>query len=272
MIIDHHKDSGFYPDAKRLMQFPVGSCASLVVGMLQVAHPALLREASVCVLLQSAILIDTLNLEDATKTTETDMQALAVIDGASPITDRAMWTKSLSDERLDLSGFTLAQILRKDLKYARAHGKFQGLFAVASVKVSLAEQGVFDSPAELEQFLTSMGASAAAEHLTGFFALCEAPESRKHIVACIPRTGDVVWTDVERHISAGMAAGGSTYGGIAVQGGVVSWPIEVKQGAAGCSFILFDIDGAASRKQVLPFLKDVLGKCQALPAHVGMDD
>lgn len=259
-IIDHHKDSKLYPDVKsRIVEFPVGSCATLVTRLLQSDNAGLLAERPVNVLLQSTIAIDTKNLKDEKKTTELDCKMLGVLGTACNTgLDIARWEKDLKKQRQDIEGFSFAQVLRKDLKYSRACGPDPMLFAVSTVKASLQDQGLLDSANDLEKFLHEMGGSAKTEHLDGFFALCKAEEPKKHIVACAPTS---VWINMQKTIGERLATGDAVYGGIAVKGSAISWPVygNVKD-LGDISFGLFEINDDASRKQVLPFLQDVLAK------------
>ena len=287
-IVDHHRDERLYRAAEREVVVPCGSCATLVAAQLAAdgARGArLLAEKAVHALLRSAIAIDTDELRDAHKTTPRDEAALAALDAAAADAPRGgavplgeAWTARLRRARADVSGFSTAQILRKDLKYARARGggaaASRAVFSVASVKLALAERGVLADEPSLRAFLGELAAAADAERLAAAFALCAGgARGRKHLVAGarVADDGGARWRAWRAALGARLRAGDASYGGVAVRGDEVAWPLadgaavlgwlEGGDGATcgAYAFALFDLDGAASRKQVLPFLQDVLG-------------
>ncbi|KAI5304857.1 Exopolyphosphatase [Ascosphaera pollenicola] len=100
--IDHHFDEGFVPPAQpssadpRRIQTPVGSCVSLVINEIRsrglwhddtvnrVEHPehpdAVVNETQAAKLALSAILIDTINMTEENKVSETDIEEVVFLE------------------------------------------------------------------------------------------------------------------------------------------------------------------------------------------------
>ncbi|OAO17681.1 Exopolyphosphatase [Blastocystis sp. ATCC 50177/Nand II] len=113
-IIDHRKDEGLYPLAKRTISFSptegrgVGSCCTLIASLLRSSAqltPASLADCAA--LLEGAILLDTLNLSSANnKTTEEDVAAVRWLEEQQLFNrlsgakyDEAFW-RSLTTEKV----------------------------------------------------------------------------------------------------------------------------------------------------------------------------
>ncbi|MDD9301614.1 MAG: DHH family phosphoesterase [Desulfobacter sp.] len=114
MILDHHKDQGLYPQAKKTIQ-AVGSCATLVGERLIKKHPELVAPCPGLLLL-GAILLDTVNLDPkAGRVTPKDKAMAAALAKFSPsgLTPFFNHLQSTRFSTKDLSSFDL---LKRDYK------------------------------------------------------------------------------------------------------------------------------------------------------------
>ncbi|OAA66549.1 exopolyphosphatase [Niveomyces insectorum RCEF 264] len=160
--IDHHVDEGVVPTAAttttteslpppRIIE-RCGSCASLVVEHSRDAWRALAANSPdaatdrvLARLALAPILVDTANLQSASKTTDVDRQAVAVAesflqpggDGSSRSVDvsagdgraydRTQFYNELSRRKNDIAGLTYDELLRKDYKQWREGNVHSGL-------------------------------------------------------------------------------------------------------------------------------------------------
>ncbi len=131
-IIDHHKDECKLAAAKTIA--PCGSCASLVGQLLleggntaASAQPALSK--NIAKLLLGAILIDTRCLAQRHPTTELDRRVAAQLAQVAGCGDRALYDE-LWKRKSDLSVFTPEELLRKDYKEITAGGLKVGFCAI----------------------------------------------------------------------------------------------------------------------------------------------
>lgn len=167
--IDHHEDEKVVPpdtgSEPRIIE-KCGSCTSLVTRFGRQAWDSLSNNASaagrgtsgqsdaavgvdddavrrtwdaqVAKLAMASILIDTHNLKDASKTTDTDKEAVDYLEakiclapgGTGATWDRSAFFDEISRAKSDLSGFTLEEILRKDYKQWEVKGKQLGISSV----------------------------------------------------------------------------------------------------------------------------------------------
>ena len=128
-VIDHHEDEKLYmetttgEDSKiRNIVFPCGSCASLVALTFQ----KLQVEVPSPRLLLAPILLDTMNMDEATKkVTPNDVKAVAFLVGAAGANVAetggekkflANWYDVLAAKKADVKNLTVAQSLRRDYK------------------------------------------------------------------------------------------------------------------------------------------------------------
>lgn len=124
-VIDHHKDECCLAAAKTIVS--TGSCATLVGNRLlntsSKPSPAMAR------LLLGAILIDTRCLAQRHPTTELDRQVAAQLAEISGCDIKALYNQ-LWNLKSDLSVFTPAELLRKDYKEIASGGVKVGFCAI----------------------------------------------------------------------------------------------------------------------------------------------
>lgn len=124
-VIDHHKDECRLAAAKTIVS--TGSCATLVGNLLlntsSKLSPAMAR------LLLGAILIDTRCLAQRHPTTELDRQVAAQLAEISGCDIKALYNQ-LWNLKSDLSVFTPAELLRKDYKEIASGGVKVGFCAI----------------------------------------------------------------------------------------------------------------------------------------------
>ncbi len=133
MILDHHQDQGLYPHARTRVIEPLGSCATLVGELLIKESPELI-ETGLSILLGSAILLDTINLDPtAGRVTPRDRAAARrLFKGFAP--DLNPYFKKLQDAKFNTSNLTTLDLLRKDYKEFRLQGL---LWGISSITLSL---------------------------------------------------------------------------------------------------------------------------------------
>ena len=285
-IVDHHRDERLYPRrrarGRRALRL-VRDARRRAARRRRRARRALLAEKAVHALLRSAIAIDTDELRDAHKTTPRDEAALAALDAAAADAPRGgavplgeAWTaRGCGAARGRGAASRRRRSCARTSKYgARGGGAAasRAVFSVASVKLALAERGVLADEPSLRAFLGELAAAADAERLAAAFALCAGgARGRKHLVAAraSPTTAARAGARGARRSARGCARATRATAASRCAGDEVAWPLadgaavlgwlEGGDGATcgAYAFALFDLDGAASRKQVLPFLQDV---------------
>ena len=134
LIIDHHRDEGYFPQAQRIIE-PAGSAASLVTNLIRSRSPRLI-DFQTALLLAGAVVLDTICLSDESgRCTDTDRQAAAwllEITGA----DAKTLYEMLWVEKFSCSGMSAVQMLMRDYKEFHQGGFRIGM---SSVPVSLTE-------------------------------------------------------------------------------------------------------------------------------------
>ncbi|KAI5295270.1 Exopolyphosphatase [Ascosphaera acerosa] len=141
--VDHHFDEGFIPSTvdPRRIQIPVGSCTSLVVSEVRCRnlwhepgedhihahHPdAVINEAQAAKLALSAILVDTINMTEEKKVSETDLEEVVFLedkirDAVSVLTG-ASWQRNEFYECIAaakegaVNNLTMQEVLGRDYK------------------------------------------------------------------------------------------------------------------------------------------------------------
>ncbi|QLG75091.1 hypothetical protein HG535_0H04180 [Zygotorulaspora mrakii] len=113
-IIDHHKDEHLYPSADPREITKTGSCSSLVFNYWnqKLANPYSLKEVA-CLSLGAA-LIDTSNFKY--KVEQSDIDASHLYSKLLLNMNEAQYYEKLRQEKDNLKGFTIQDILRKDYK------------------------------------------------------------------------------------------------------------------------------------------------------------
>mmetsp|Transcript_12160 Transcript_12160/g.15825 ORF Transcript_12160/g.15825 Transcript_12160/m.15825 type:complete len:421 (+) Transcript_12160:1-1263(+) len=264
IIIDHHRDTGYYPQADRTIRFPTGSCASLVAEAVFKSSPELLKDNAIALLLRCAILIDTQNFTDEHKTTEFDVEMFGLLPplAALKLHGKVEMDVDLDDKKLhnalksaqkDTDGLSTVDIIRKDLKYA-ADTNRNYLFAVSSVKSTVEELGLYEQNKKgkfLLQLIELMDAEKE-NPLDGYFVLCFSNKSFKHLIAAFRkgRHNELNAEDLETE----LIKGDKSYGGLKISGKRDAWPGLGQD--KGFEFALYQLGQPISRKQVLPFITD----------------
>ena len=228
-VIDHHKDECRLAAARTIVQ--TGSCATLVGQRLlnnytTSANPSLPQ--NLAMLLLGAILIDTRCLAQRHPTTELDRKVAAQLAEISGCSSRALYDK-LWNLKSDLSVFTPQELLAKDYKEVvtlRAKVGFCAIYgALESISESLMEQAeIFRQSRQLDH-LVLMSAYYQGEELHKELALVPDCSWNQETIAYLDSKG----TQLEPK---------SVIGGIRVYS---------------------QKNTDYSRKQILPFIKEILG-------------
>jgi len=134
-IIDHHADSGLYPQAEPRLIEPVGSAATLVAEAMLQDRPDLINVQSATLML-GTILLDTVNLDPAAGRVTAKDQAIVnrLSEIAGSNTDD-LFTK-LQAEKFNLSALATGDLLRKDYK---AWGSPSGSYGMSTVLTSIVD-------------------------------------------------------------------------------------------------------------------------------------
>ena len=176
-IIDHHKDECRLAAAKTIV--PTGSCATLVGKRLlencTPGKPALPQ--NLAALLLGAILIDTRCLAQRHPTTELDRKVAAQLVEISGCDTKALYAE-LWHRKSDLSVFTPEELLRKDYKEITESGVKVGFCAIYGALESISGNLM----EEAEKFRTNR----QLDHLVIMSAYYEDEELRKEL-ALLPR-------------------------------------------------------------------------------------
>lgn len=196
-VVDHHEDEGVEfadGDGERVRVIEkCGSCTSLVVRAVRgawdgisasplssgAAHgqgddaatddAAVARtwDAQVAKLALGSILVDTRNLADASKTTETDREAVRYLEARIAVSpteatgwDRGTFYAAIDAAKADVGGLTLEEILRKDYKAWEAGGGKLGMSSVVKpleflVRKAAEEEGAGGQEAAFDQAISA---------------------------------------------------------------------------------------------------------------------
>jgi exopolyphosphatase len=135
--IDHHNDENKVPrdtgDEPRIIE-KAGSCTSLVVGYLRRQWDSLgcnaANENQVSRLAMATISIDTNNLQDKSKTTRHDVEAMQYLEDKAKHVDRTDLFHEISTAKQDIGSLPLDGILRKDYKEWQENGMKLGIASV----------------------------------------------------------------------------------------------------------------------------------------------
>ena len=231
-IIDHHKDECKLAAAKTIA--PCGSCASLV-GQRLLDHstaaastqPALSQ--SLAKLLLGAILIDTRCLAQRHPTTELDRRVAAQLAQVAGCDPRALYDE-LWRRKSDLSVFTPEELLRKDYKEITAGGLKVGFCAIYGALERI--------PGNLARSAADFARQRQLDHLVLMSAYHEGEELRKEL-ALMP---DCSWN---QETIAYLNSKGA----------------QLEQKGMLDNVLLYQQKNTDySRKQILPFIKDVCTK------------
>uniref|UniRef100_A0A8C4YDP0 Prune exopolyphosphatase 1 n=1 Tax=Gopherus evgoodei TaxID=1825980 RepID=A0A8C4YDP0_9SAUR len=113
----------------------VGSCATLVAERI-VQGPAELLDRQTAALLHGTIILDCVNMTpEAGKVTPKDTQYVALLESKFPdLPERSVLFEALQTAKFDVSGLTTDQMLRKDLKVLSSDGL---VLAISAVYVTL---------------------------------------------------------------------------------------------------------------------------------------
>mmetsp|Transcript_10884 Transcript_10884/g.67247 ORF Transcript_10884/g.67247 Transcript_10884/m.67247 type:complete len:380 (-) Transcript_10884:2377-3516(-) len=119
-VLDHHVDEGDLVNVEERRIAPVGSCASLVAEMIGVQDPQMLADRSICKLMLSAILADTVCLNrDTGRTTDLDEQMAALLlRGAGSLGAKGLF-ETLRGLKCNQESLGTYDTLRRDFKQWR---------------------------------------------------------------------------------------------------------------------------------------------------------
>lgn len=222
-VIDHHKDECRLAAAKTIAA--TGSCATLV-GKRLLESPTLPQ--NLAALLLGAILIDTRCLAQRHPTTELDRSVAAQLAEVSGCNPKALYDE-LWRRKSDLSVFPPGELLCKDYKEVATGGIKCGFCAIYGALESISGHLM----AESEKFRQSR----QLDHLVLMSAYYEGEELRKEL-ALIP---DCSWNEKAlTHLNTKGAQ------------------LEPKAVIDGIQ-VYNQKNTDYSRKQILPFLKEMLG-------------
>ena len=231
-IIDHHKDECKLATAKTIA--PCGSCASLVGQRLleggnTAASTQLALPPDLAKLLLGAILIDTRCLAQRHPTTELDRRVAAQLAQVAGCDSRALYDQ-LWKRKSDLSVFTSEELLRKDYKEITAGGLKVGFCAIYGALERV--------PGNLARSAADFACVRQLDHLVLMSAYYEGEELRKEL-ALMP---DCSWNqDALAYLNSKGA--------------------QLEQKGMLDSIQLYQQKNTNySRKQILPFIKDVCTK------------
>jgi len=154
-IIDHHADSGLYPQAGLRTIEPVGSAATLVAEAVLRERPALIDTVSAMLLL-GTILLDTVNLDPAAGRVTSKDRDIAARLGMVADRDTDDLFATLQSEKFNLSALGTGDLLRKDYKSWETPS---GRYGMSTVLISIGEWIAKDPGlvSGLESFLQSRG-------------------------------------------------------------------------------------------------------------------
>ncbi|KAI9015163.1 hypothetical protein BC832DRAFT_589616 [Gaertneriomyces semiglobifer] len=133
-IIDHHQDSGLFPDADPRIVCPTGSATTLVTEMWK--NTDLVPDALLAKMMLYTILLDTVGLkEEYGRTTPRDNVAVRYLlqtighaeDGSDVVEDMF---KAIQAAKMDITHLSARDLLRKDYKQWQADGSRYGISSV----------------------------------------------------------------------------------------------------------------------------------------------
>ncbi|XP_062585819.1 uncharacterized protein LOC134247479 [Saccostrea cucullata] len=134
MVIDHRPLERKPCDRVKIIQDLVGSCSSLVAGIL-LDNPEFTICPQVATLLLGTILVDTVNTSpEAGKTTPYDQEVLRRLTQIVPDLDKDKLYSDIQDTKNDISALSTKEVLEKDLKCV-THGNHT--VVMSSIPVSL---------------------------------------------------------------------------------------------------------------------------------------
>lgn len=236
-VLDHHKlerQSGSVSGS--MVVEMVGSCCTLVAEKLRVQKPSLL-DPVIASLLYGTIILDTVNLSEAAKrVTPKDVNIIQRLKPLiCPTVERDQLFQELTSAKMDVSGLTPEQLLRKDVKVATGKSLTVGVASLPmmvkeylrrpSIATCLSEHSI----AQGYDVLVVMGYSIVGEMVTRDIAVFSGHEDlRSQLVS---------------HLCE-------------AQGGLLQLE-AMDSGIDGCSAFQ-QRNAAASRKVVLPIVKDWL--------------
>eukprot|EP00747_Dinoflagellata_sp_TGD_P120314 gnl/TRDRNA2_/TRDRNA2_173205_c1_seq8.p1 gnl/TRDRNA2_/TRDRNA2_173205_c1~~gnl/TRDRNA2_/TRDRNA2_173205_c1_seq8.p1 ORF type:complete len:362 (-),score=72.53 gnl/TRDRNA2_/TRDRNA2_173205_c1_seq8:450-1535(-) len=219
-IIDHHKDAMLYTDTvkegARNCLFPRGSATSLVTMVLRDTDEktkACLSDPAVSLMLQSTIMLDTKNLKSPDKTTDLDRDAMKVnrdiVSGKKAWGNYSPsdWHKHLAGLRMDISGFSAVDVMKKDCKFGSIANE---QFAIGSAPVSLKSIGVLESKETLTAFAGELNKFMQSNKINSVFALFVETETRQ----IIAYTTEAEWAHIGKSLAETIASD-KEYGDIA---------------------------------------------------------
>jgi len=266
-IVDHHRDALLYKDTvkdeRRFCLFPRASAASLSTEKMSETEKGkgCLEDPGVSCLLRTTIMLDTDNLKNADKTTDLDRDALKKCRDAVPAKKAygdyspAEWHKRVAGLRKNIDGFSAGDVMKKDLKFGAIGNE---KFAIASGGVKLKELGALDSKETLTAFASEQKKFIEANKLHSVFALFKTAEDANKNKLVTVASSVAEWKLIKKSFTDAVCSD-TEYGGIALKGKQVPWGVDGVDDDFthdGFVYTIFEFNGAASRKQVLPAIGD----------------
>eukprot|EP00055_Hartaetosiga_balthica_P017294 m.114777 g.114777 ORF g.114777 m.114777 type:complete len:595 (-) comp9283_c3_seq1:1698-3482(-) len=136
-VIDHHKDEKVFPDPIRNIQL-IGSCSSLVFHEILLMLGGVNFDPNMCELLLSAIVVDSVNLDESKgRTFPLDVSAADLLEQWSLSPQQALFD-AVMEAKFNCSHLTPSQLLIKDYKQASS-----GRIAVGIPAITLSLQDFF---------------------------------------------------------------------------------------------------------------------------------
>jgi exopolyphosphatase len=262
-IVDHHVDSGRCAAAKRTIAM-VGSCCTLVAELLERDQSPLMHNGHILQLLMSAILMDTINLNQALgRTTAQDLLAYEALERHVPLPEpRTQWFDTLVKSRVDVSRLTASQLLRKDYKETRA-GRYR--LGVASCAISLNELFTHDKgeppiDVSLRRYAESRGLDVLV-----VMAVSHVPEFRRELLVSTAAGGGAV---LHKLLTDYLQSSSPTVADLRLTPARWEWDATAAAAASARQPLLLSVydqgNVQASRKIVLPALDSFLSTLDAV--------
>ena len=275
VIIDHHVDAKQWDDRLGAQDFDIvikryASSATLIAERILQVDAAILEDRAIRQLLSSAILMDSGGLSSGDAQDQVMYDNLAKLSGnplKQKMEDRQM-LHNLSRQRMDLSGLSATEIVKKDLKYATDRNK-QYLFAVSSVKVKAKKLGLkerascHDFMTKLIDMLNEEQADSDYGALTAYFILIKkkGPYRRLLVAVRTDLIADAIIPTLESWLKKKRVYLGNPVSGRRDPKELFDATGIPKPLRGKFVFRTYELNQPASRKQVMPFLVDVLSAC-----------
>ncbi|KAL9054104.1 MAG: hypothetical protein Q9162_004361 [Coniocarpon cinnabarinum] len=298
--VDHHVDEGVIPSSAnpRIITLEAGSCTSLVVQDVRTEWDELSAsaqnsgaanaqadsgigtedeamrrgwDAQLAKLALASILIDTNNLQDSSKTRDVDREGVAYltakIDLAPPgkgggVFDRQRFFEDIREAKSNLDALSVEQVLRKDYKEFEIIGKRLGTSSVVKPLSWMARKAETEGSSDVDGLASVLKAFAHERRLDVFVVLTAAVHGLNN--------------EFQRELMIHLELVGSDGSGIEkplprhwqsrLEEALKLEPSqEARTQANGAGLRIWrQHDLSKSRKQIAPFLRDMMGEAAKL--------